>query len=257
MIKKKTWKVELKARDRLILRDLYYSKGLNLKILHYRYFKDKTGIAAIQRLNRLYDGKYLTKSALADRSKNQILYTILPKGFIEIKDLLPGKVIRKEFQSSNPRHDIELAKIHDRMLLANDLTELKMENEIQSIDFGINDPIYEPFRRLNTDIYFSFLGNNKEYKVAIEYERTSKELKRWQEYLLNYHFEESVNLVLYIAAGPEIKKTLVKIESELAKNFSAKIFFCTLDEFYSSKESTTFVNPNGKTFTMIFNGENS
>jgi hypothetical protein len=159
---------------------------------------------------------------------------------------------RRELKSTNPEHDLQLARIFDKLSQAIGLVEIKTENELQSVIFGNNDHEYEPFRRLNSDIFFSFLIKGKEYKVAVEYERTRKESNRWSQYLYNYHFEESVDLVLYICDNQYIKNGLIKLETELAKKYSGKIFFCNLDEFNSNEEMARFINTIGKTVTINF-----
>jgi hypothetical protein len=252
MTSKKNWKVKLCQRDKYILLDLFYSKGLDLEVIIHRHFKGKHKSTVVKRLNRLFDGNYLLKDALAGRNKVQIVYTISPKGLNVIHDQLSGRLIRKELKSSNIEHDLTLTRIFDRISMARSLAEIKTENEIQSIVFGDNNFEYEPFRRLNTDIYFSFLVKEKEYKVAVEFEKTKKESSRWAECLLNYHLEDSVGIVLYICNDQSIANRLRRIETGLAKKFSGKIFFCTLDDFYSNKELASFMNTTGKSFTLNF-----
>lgn len=250
MKNKKYWKVELCERDKYILRDLFYSKGLDLEIILHRHFKGKTKSTALKRLSRLHDGHYLTKSAIVRNSKIQIIYTISSKGLDVIQEELSGQLIRKELKSSNLEHDLALAKIADRLSLARSLVEIKTENEIQSIVFGDYDFEYDPFRRLNTDIYFSFLVDEREYKVAVEFEKTQKSSYRWTKYLQNYHLEESIDIVFYVCKDKFIVKKMKQVETELAKKFSEKIFFCTLHEFYLNKELVNFTNTSGHSFTL-------
>jgi hypothetical protein len=249
---KNNWKVELCQRDKEILLDLFYTKGLDLEILLLRHFKERHKSTAAKRLERLCDGHYLTKGAFIRKSKVQIVYTISSKGLDVIQDQLAGKLTRKELKSSNLEHDLTLARIFDRISLARSLVEIKTENEIQSINFGDFDFEYGPFRRLNTDIYFSFRNKEKEYKVAVEFERTKKNQSRWIKHLQNYHLEDSVNIVLYICNDQSIINRLKKIESDLARKFSEKIFFCTHDDFFSNKEFASFSNSSGKSFTVNF-----
>ncbi|NOT77740.1 MAG: hypothetical protein HOP07_01910 [Bacteriovoracaceae bacterium] len=181
---------------------------------------------------------------------------ISPKGLTAILDLLSGQLIRKELKSSNIEHDIELAGIFDQLSLARNLVEIKTENEIQSIVFGDNDSHYEALRRLNTDIYFSLLVKEREYKIAVEFERSQKKSDRWTKHLLNYHLEESIDAVLYICSDNYIKNGLIKTEENLAKQFSGKVFFCTLEEFKSNKAMAILSNTNGKLFTINFHSGN-
>lgn len=250
MSNKKNWKVELCQRDKFILRDLFYSKGLDLELILHRHFKGLHESTARKRLGRLHDGKYVTKGACIRNNKIQIVYYVSPKGLVTILDLLSGQLTRKEVVSSNPEHDLELARIFDRISLASSLAEIKTENEIQSIVFGDYDSNYAPFRRLNTDIYFSFSHKERKYKVAVEFERTKKESDRWSKYLLNYHLEDSVDLVFYICNDQTIAKRMTKIETDLADKYSSKIFFCTLEEFYTNDEFVIFKNTIGRTFTL-------
>ena len=145
-----------------------------------------------------------------------------------------------------------VAKIYFKICAARGLTDCKFENEIQSIDFGVSDSEIEPFRRLNTDIFCSLNINDSIYKVAIEYERSQKKSDRWTEYLLNYHLEESVDVVLYICENESIKNSLMKIEREYCKRYSGKIFFCSLTSFFTNLDFSIFENTNGKSFRLNF-----
>ena len=242
----------LNDRDRLILRDLFYSKGLNLELLMANHFKGLDKSTVVKRMNRLSKEKFLDKRVHLEQGKSKVIYHITEKGLDEIASLLSGKVIRRELKSSNPDHDLEVARIFYSLLRARGLNDLKFENEIQCISFGDFDGEYEPFRRLNTDIYLSLQIKDKSYKVAIEYERSQKESGRWTEYLLNYHMEDQVDLVLYICKGLTIKNSMIRIESELAKSYQAKIYFCSLEEFFGNDSTAIFQNGNGKSFKLNF-----
>lgn len=245
-------KVLLNQRDHLILTDLFYNKGLDLNLIRQKYFAQKHKTTAIKRMNVLTNGGYIEKRAFFESINYYIIYFITQKGFNEIVGKLSGKVIRKEFKGTNPEHDLEVSRICYRLQSARNLTDCKLENEIQSIDFGVLDEHFKSPRRLNSDIYAQIKINDVDYKIAIEYERTPKESERWSEYLLNYHVESDIDLVLYICADDSIKSGLQKIETELAKSYSPKVFFCTLKCFFENELNATFSNPSGKTFRLNF-----
>jgi hypothetical protein len=245
-------KVLLSNRDYLILTDLFFNKGLSLNLLRQKFFIQRHKTTASKRMNILNKGGYVEKHAFFEKVNFNILYFVTPKGLNVIEKKLFGKVIRKELKGSNPEHDLEISKIHYKLLSARNLVECKLENEIQSVSFGILDDQYEPFRRLNSDIYAKIKINDVDYKIAFEYERTQKESKRWSEYLLNYHLEADVNLVLYICADQTIESGLQKIEMELSKSYGPKVFFCTSKCFFENESFAIFSNPNGKNFKLNF-----
>lgn len=252
MRKKKKWNVVLSERDRIVLRDLFYSKGLDLDLLMENHFKDLHKSTVIKRLLRLVDGGLIEKRAIPLQNKCQYVYVITSFGLTAIDHLFTGKMIRKELKGSNLEHDLMVAKIYFKICAARNLNDSKFENEIQSIDFGVFDGEIEVFRRLNTDIFFALNINDRIYKVAIEYERSHKNSNRWSEYLLNYHLEENVDVVLYICENENIKGSLINIEMEYCKKYSNKIFFCTLSSFFSNLDFSIFENTNGKFFKLNF-----
>ena len=246
------WKVILNDRDRLILRDLFYSKGLNLEILTANHFKGLHISTVKKRMNRLFLSRLIEKRFQLQFNRSRVIFYINDNGLKKIENDLSGKLIRRELKSSNPEHDLEVAKIYYHLLHARGLNDLKLENEIQCISFGDFDGEYEPFRRLNTDIYLSLQIKDKSYKVAIEYERSQKENGRWTEYLLNYHMEDQVDIVLYICKDLSIKNSMLRIEAELAKSYLPKIYFCSLEEFFRNESIAIFQNGHGKSFNLNF-----
>lgn len=252
LYKKSKGKTLLNQRDYLILTDLFFSKGLDLKLLRKKHFAQKHKTTAIKRMNALNKGGYVEKRAFFERINYHILYFITHKGLNEIEKKLSGNIIRKELKGINPEHDLEVSRIYNKLQSARNLNECKLENEIQSINFGLSDEHYESLRRLNSDIYAKIKINDVDYKIAVEYERTPKESERWTEYLLNYHIENDIDLVLYICADEAIKSGLQKIETELSKSYPPKVFFCTLKCFFENESYAIFSNPNGKIFKLNF-----
>lgn len=237
-----------------MLRDLFYSKGLDLSLLMGNHFKGLHKSTVIKRLLRLIDGGFIEKRAIPLQNKCQFVYVITAFGLTAIDHLISGKMIRKELKGSNLEHDLIVAKIYFKVCAAKNLNDCKLENEIQSIVFGDFDRDIDAFRRLNTDIYCALNIDDSIYKIAIEYERSQKESGRWTEYLLNYHLEESVNVVLYICENETIKNSLMNIEKEYSKKYTEKIFFCSYREFFSNLDFAIFKNTNGKSFKLNFQG---
>jgi len=250
--KKKSWKVVLSKRDRVLLRDLFYTKGLDLDLLMDNHFKNLHKSTVVKRIQRLVNGHYIDKRAHFNGMALKPLYNITENGLLEVEDYLSGKIIRKELKCSNPVHDLCVAKIYFKLIKSRSLNSLKLENEIQGIDHGDLSEQFDPFKRLNSDIFLSLLIENQEFKVAVEYERSHKDSGRWSEYLLNYHLEENVDVVLYVCDNPTILKGLMRIETELAQRYTQKIYFCLVKEFFKHSSSATFKNISGKTFTLNF-----
>lgn len=252
MRKKNKWNVVLNERDRFVLIDLFYSKGLDLDLLMESHFTGLHKSTVIKRMQRLVNGNFIEKRAHSNGITFKILYNITENGLLRVEDYLSGNIIRKELKCSNPIHDLGVARIYFKLIKARNLNSLKFENEIQGIDHGELNEQVDPFKRLNSDIFFSLIIKNQEFKIAVEYERSHKQSGRWSEYLFNYHLEEKVDVALYICECPTILKGLMKIEAELSQKYTQKIYFCLVNDFFNHSNSATFKNISGKTFTLNF-----
>lgn len=128
--KKRNWNVVLSGRDRILLRDLFYSKGLDLDLLMDNHFKDLHKSTVVKRIQRLVNGNYVDKRAHFNGIALKPLYNITENGLLEIEDYLSGKIIRKELKCSNPVHDLGVAKIYFKLIKSRSLNSLKLKNEI-------------------------------------------------------------------------------------------------------------------------------
>jgi len=239
-------------RDKNLLKDLFLNKTSNLKYICRKHFPDRHLSTVTKRVNKLFTEGYINKIGIHDRGIYEKVYSVTPQGLQAIRTDFPRKLIRKECQSINLEHDLELTDIREKFLTSDSVGVIKSENELQSFEIDQGIDIYGPFQRLNSDIYFTLLTNGKEFNVASEYENTPKELKRWSKYLLNYHLENKVDAVFYICRNHVIAKSLMNLERELIKSFTPKIYFCTLEKFKSNDGSVDFENARGKKFTFNF-----
>ena len=244
--------VVLGLRDYELLKDLFFSKVCSLEHLSKRHFPGKHRTTASKRLNRLFMANYITKVRVYPDCKPVSVFSITPKGLSTIASSLPGKLIRRECRSDNINHDLELSIIRDYFLQATCVKEIKTENELQSFFRERYEDIYEPFQRLNSDLFLLLTYEEEDYEVAVEYESCPKNLKRLSRYLLNYHLEEDIQAVLYICATNNILKNVMKVTKEYAKSFAPKIYCCTLKDFKNESQIAIFENGDGKKFPVNF-----
>lgn len=203
-------------------------------------------------MDKLSEDGLVNKIGAVGLKNSRVLYSVTKKGLNLFSDFFTKEVQRKECQSSNLAHDLTLAYIKMRLEKSKSIAEIRTENEIQSFRFYPNDEIYEPFRRLNSDLFIKLSSELTTYHVAIEFERVQKSHDRWYQYLLNYHLEEKIDAVLYICETSQIRESMEKIELELANEFSSKIYFCELEKFISEDSSVTFSNYSGQRFSLSF-----
>lgn len=242
----------LGSRDYEILKDLFYCKVCDLEYIYQKYFKGRHITAARKRLDRLFKGGFLKKIGVFDLGARRNAYSITPLGLDAIVTVLPDVPSRKECFSANVLHDLELAQIKRCLDGSSIVKESKSENELQSFDFYAGDKDYEPFRRLNSDLYAYLFSDPKSYRVAVEYERSAKSPSRWRKYLLNYHLENQIDAALYVCHDHLVRSSLESVEKEFVKDFSAKIYFADLKQFQGDSRSAKFTNILGENFTIDF-----
>lgn len=245
-------KVILSPRDYEILKDLFFNKVCDLLILQQRHFLNSHKTTVRKRMDKLALNGLINKFGAIGLKESRVLYSITPKGLGFLTDYFSEEVQRKECQSTNVFHDLALAHIKNRLERSKSITEIRTENEIQSLRFYPNDDIYEPFRRLNSDLFIKLSSESTTYHVAVEFERIQKSHDRWYQYLLNYHLEDKIDAVLYICETSQVKSSMEKIESSLTKEFSPKVYFCDLEKFMSDDSKVTFINCLGQSFSLHF-----
>lgn len=250
--KKNTKNVLLETRDITLLKDIFFSKVVDTETVVKRHFKQRCYNIAIRRLNILFKCGYLKKIDLSNFGKRAHAYSITDKSLKVLEQNFDWNIVRREMASDHLLHDLSLNHIVDRLKKSKGLEDLKTENELQCLDLGQFDRHLVPFRRLNSDVYLCIQSNNDLYRFSIEYERSPKTKRRWEEYLLNYHLEEDIGAVLYICESPVILKTLSGLDKKLCETYSGKIYFTTLKDFFEKTEFAIFNNIFGHKFKLHF-----
>jgi hypothetical protein len=110
------------------------------------------------------------------------------------------------------QHYLELAEIHAALRRTNLLVEWTGDLEVRSINMSIDVPLAKDYDAI-ADLEFE----GDRYRIAIEYERSLKSSKRYQEIISAIANERQIRLVLYLTSSVDL---LYQLKSE----FDAQTF---------------------------------
>ena len=104
------------------------------------------------------------------------------------------------------QHYLELAEIHAALRRTNLLVEWTGDLEVRSINLSIDVPLAKDYDAI-ADLEFE----GARYRIAIEYERSLKSSKRYQEIISAIASERQIHLVLYLTSSVDL---LYQLKSE-------------------------------------------
>ena len=104
------------------------------------------------------------------------------------------------------QHYLELAEIHAALRRTNLLVEWTGDLEVRSINMSIDVPLAKDYDAI-ADLEFE----GDRYRIAIEYERSLKSSKRYQEIISAIANERQIRLVLYLTSSVDL---LYQLKSE-------------------------------------------
>jgi hypothetical protein len=108
--------------------------------------------------------------------------------------------------SNQIQHYLELAEIHAAFRHTNLLVEWTGDLEVRSINLSIDVPLAKDYDAI-ADLKFE----GGRYRIAIEYERSLKASKRYQEIISAIASERQIHLVLYLTSSVDL---LYQLKSE-------------------------------------------
>ncbi|MCT4641501.1 MAG: hypothetical protein N4A33_04330 [Bacteriovoracaceae bacterium] len=204
--------------------------------------KYKTRKSLIWRLWKLKKLGYLTGQYNTDHNGLNV-YNLTKKTFRRF--ISKDRFVRMELKSNSVLHDIELVDIRHKIMNMIKVNEYYTENFHQAweyINFDFGTPIPDTIIDVNK--------KDGKYIFGIEYEASAKSKKRYEDIIRSYYNEEKIHFVIYICKTESLLKKIQKIEHKLYPTKYKRLFYVTLDEFYSNKD---FIIKNSHGFTVNLN----
>ena len=235
--------LKVTPRDIELFKYLFIYKGATAKQIYRDIFNTVSRQNMYARLKKLYNYGLINNKSYWDE-RHIGVYFVTPKG-VSASSYLDKKVQRRETLSANPKHDCALVDIAWMFSQLKSLEFYATENEIES-DISIED-LYgvKPCKILHSDALAVFKTNHEVCNYAIEYERSNRNLSRYNYTLRNYYAYPIIDKVIYFTSNDKIKRKIYKVDRKILQDLelkNSKIFVISVTELKKSFTQLKAVN---------------
>lgn len=245
MTKKK--QVFITKRDKELFSYLFKNKVATTKQIKRDIFSDISIQTVNRRLFKLRNKNLISSSSILDAGKFSSVHGITKNCFKQwiLRNGEEGK--GAQLKSYCPDHDLALNEIRYSLSKSTTVEGYYTENQLVS-DLDLNqDQKISSFVSLRVDAVLKMRAiDNKLYILGVEYESSFKNKARCISKVRNYYLYPETSTILFICSNQRMLKIFSKIEKEIIKSKSPRLFFCLLKNLTEGNESITFSNTKGK-----------
>ena len=244
--------VVLCERDWRIMHLLFESKVLSREQIGKQFFPDVSKHTVNRRLRKIVDlGLIKGKPVVYDR-KIFYGYSLTQRGLAKVKPILPYDVTATRSSSECPLHDLLLNNIRVAFEGKDAVRNYYTENVLQTCTELQNDEKFQPFIELNSDAMAEVNSKIGVLNLAIEFDTTRKNKRRYSEKIDDYYVENGVDGVLYICADKYILNALLKVDKEVSERHECdhKLYFALLKDVTVATSELTFTNADKHIFSV-------
>lgn len=237
----------LTARDKELFQNLFRFKLMSSDAIHDRVFGNAHYTAMTRRLRKLESGKLISRDAFYDDGWMISLFGLAAKGILQLHS---EQIVRNQFKSNYPEHDLKLERILHQMESFRMIKEFILENELLGFEKFSTDPGLKEFVGLRPDAVLRLKIREHSFLVAFEYELNSKSSGRWKDKLLDYYAAGTIDAVLYICESTSMVNKMTAIDQEISRNSQSKIYFCDKSSICNGQGKIRFKNSFGGEFLL-------
>lgn len=251
MMKVKQKRVILTQRDRCLLQFLFESKVCTFEQIRRNIFLNISCSIVRRRLKGLIESKYVSISTNFVNPQGRLSYSVTDKGIEVFAQDIPFVIDRKIKKSDSIHHDLALVDIIYKLKEFKYVEELFTENALQCYQDLREGIPYRDYAALRSDGFIEMMFKDKKLLAALEYDKTSKNSKRYFQKFKDYYYNEDITGILYICENKPMMNKLLSIDQKVCNQEDSKFFFCLKDELLLSKEKVTLVNFKGQKFELV------
>lgn len=240
-------KVVLTPRDHDLFQSLFRFKVMSFEAIKTRVFDNCHYTAMTRRLRKLEAQKLISRDAFYEDGRMVSVLGLSSKGLLQFKT---DQIVRNQFKSNYPEHDLKLERILNRIESLKMVEEVILENELLGFERFSGDPSLKEFVDLRPDAVLKLKVRDHSFLTALEFELNSKSSGRWKDKLLDYYASGSIDAVLYVCASVSMMNKLLSIDRELNKDAQSKIYFCDSGSILEGHSRITFKNSSGGEFLL-------
>ena len=244
--------VVLGERDMRIMRLLFESKIVSREQIGDQFFPNVSKDTVNRRLRKLVDINLIKKTTAYVGRRAISGYSLTQQGLAKVTPTLPYEVKTKATRSECPLHDIALNDIRRAFEAKSAVQGYYTKNVLQTRTDCQDNEWFQPFIKLNSDAMVEVDSKAGTLHLAIEFDMTHKNNRRYRRKLNAYYRQHKIDGVLYICADKYILHALLKLDSEAAKRHHChpKLYFALLENVTGEQDELRFQNASKRIFCV-------
>ena len=174
------------------------------------------------------------------------IYNLTEKGFKVLKSIRPMEVSKLQLKSNSLVHDLHLINIFESIKDSRKVDHFVTENELQCLTRWQEEDFIKDFVELNSDGYLCLKINNENYHTSVEYEHSENSKKKYENLVIDYYLNSSVDVVLFFTNKDWIRNHMIQVEKEQYQNQDPKFYFLKTKYELRAIDDFTFMNRKGQ-----------
>ena len=156
------------------------------------------------------------------------------------------EVSKLQLKSNSLVHDLHLINIFESIKGSRKVDHFVTENELQCLTKWQEEDFIKDFVELNSDGYLSLKIDNESYHTSIEYEHSENSKKKYENLVIDYYLNSSVDVVLFFTNKDWIRNHIIQVEKEQYQNQDPKFYFLKTSYELRAIDDFTFMNRKGQ-----------
>ncbi len=247
---RRTGPVQITERDRKVMKFAFEQRAISYDQIRCRLFESTKRPTVQYRLGRLVRDGYLSKIGIPSGGSLELIYGLTEKGFNVVRKDYRFEITQAYFKSDSYLHDVALTDIRTRLEKSAMFEDYISENMLQACGELTTSLEYGPFGTVNSDAVLVLRGQEKSFRLALEFEASEKSGVRYGKKLTEYYFSHDIVAALYVCGDARIEKSIRRVDSEFESQFEPKIYTCTMDVVRSGASPLPFTNRKNATFLL-------
>ena len=242
--------LRLTERDLDMLRLLFEYKTADAKRIKSFCYPTADICDVRKRLKRFEMAKLIASRGLVENKKIYKIFRLTPKGRSFLGEEHDKYVNKYKLETECPFHDLTLLDIGKRLRSSETVEEYLTENLLQSGNYCRNDRILRAFVVNRSDACLKLKFQGEDYNVAVEYERTAKQPKRYESLVNDYHNASSVDAIFYFYRNDRIRQFICQYEEDNWPKSRPKFYFCKLESGSDLPPTLTLTDRTGDSIVL-------
>lgn len=242
--------IRLSCRDHSTIKYVFEQKVVSFNQIHENFFYGLNHSTSFLRLKKLIQYDFLKKFGIDYDGKNKSYYTLGDEGLRLVANFYTFDTESIRYKSDSVLHDLRLSHFRNIFEKLHMVGAYFSENYIHNCYLGTDNNELRPLRAINSDAAIKILDPKGDYIVSLEYEKSLKNLDRYERKLTDYYYDSDITAAFYICENRKIARAIKKIDIMVGESFAPKIYTIEAKNVQEQKTNLPFMNRENDIFLL-------